>query len=106
YTSITFISLGLLCLLLKFVARIDWFGKAVVVYGILLLPFFIVNGIFTGMSLEEPVVWYNAHEHLGVRHLTTPVVHALYRFGLILMTIYFFKLFKKKEIGCERPNRL
>src|SRR5690606_557036 len=73
YTSITFISLGLLCLLLKFVARIDWFGKAVVVYGILLLPFFIVNGILTGTGLEEPVVWYNSHEHLGVRLLTIPV---------------------------------
>lgn len=96
YTSITFVSLGVLCLLLKFWANIDWFGKALVIYGILLLPFFIVNGILTGSGLEEPVVWYDDTENLGIRMLTIPVEDAFYGFALILLNIYFFKLFKKK----------
>lgn len=93
YTSLTFVSLGILCLLLKFVLKIDWFGKAVVVYGILLLPFLIVNGILTGTGLEEPVVWYDTSEIIGIRILSIPVEDAFYGFGLILLNIYFFKLF-------------
>src|SRR5690606_24820506 len=53
YTFLTFLSLGFLCLLLRFILRVPWFGKAVSVYAILLLPFLIVNGVLTGTGLEE-----------------------------------------------------
>ena len=95
YTALSFLSLGALALLLKFVLRIDWFGKAVAVYGILLVPFFIVNGILTGMGLEEPVVWYDDSENLGFRILTIPVEDAFYGFGLFLLNLYFFKSFSE-----------
>ena len=93
YTAITFTSLGLLCLLLKFVLKVDWFGKAVSVYAVLLLPFLIVNGILTGTGLEEPIVWYDHTENLGLRILTIPIEDAFYGFELILLDIYLFKLF-------------
>lgn len=93
YTALTFLSLGVLCLLLKFGLRIDWFGKAVSVYGILLLPFLIVNGILTGTGLEEPIVWYDNSENLGLRIFTIPVEDTFYGFELVLLNIYFFKMF-------------
>lgn len=93
YTSVTFISTGLLCLILKFGAKINWFGKVLTVYGILLIPFFMVNGVLTGTGLEEPVVWYNHGENLNIRLLTIPVEDAVYGFELILLNIYFFRLF-------------
>jgi lycopene cyclase domain-containing protein len=93
YTLITFVSTGLVSLTLKFVAKVDWFGKATTVYGILLLPFFIVNGVLTGTGIDDPVVWYDHTENLDIRILTIPIEDAFYGFELILLNIYFSKLF-------------
>ena len=95
YTSVTFISTALVCLLLKFAAKISWFGKAVTVYIILLIPFLIVNGLLTGTALEEAVVRYNNAENLGVRILTIPIEDIAYGFELILLNIFCFKQMQK-----------
>lgn len=92
YTLITFVSTGLVCLTLKFILKVNWLGKAASVYGILLIPFFIVNGILTGTGLEAPIVWYNHSENLDVRILTIPIEDAFYGFELILLNLYFYKL--------------
>jgi lycopene cyclase domain-containing protein len=96
YTSVTFISTALVCLILKFVLKIDWFGKAVTVYAILLIPFLMVNGILTGTGIEGAVVNYNPSENLGIRILTIPVEDAFYGFEMILLNIYLFKWFEEK----------
>lgn len=96
YTTITFFSTGLVCLFLRFVLKVDWFGKATLVYGILLLPFFIVNGVLTGAGLEEPIVWYDNSQNLGLRMYTIPVEDAFYGFELILLNILLFKWFQKR----------
>lgn len=95
YTFITFLTTALTCLALKFVAKVDWFGSALTVYMVLLIPFFIVNGVLTGTGIEESVVWYNDAENLGVRILTIPVEDAFYGFELILLNIYLYKRFHK-----------
>lgn len=96
YTTITFFSTALVCLFLRFVLKVDWFGKAAIVYGILLIPFFIVNGILTGTGLEEPVVWYDDSQNLGLRIHTIPIEDAFYGFELILLNILLFKWFSSK----------
>lgn len=96
YTTITFFSTGLVCLFLRFGLKVDWFGKATLVYGILLLPFFIVNGVLTGAGLEEPIVWYDNTQNLGLRMYTIPVEDAFYGFELILLNILLFKWFQKR----------
>lgn len=105
YTSITFISTSVVLLLLKFMIRVDWIGKAVSVYIVLLLPFLIVNGILTGTGLEEPVVWYDNSENLGIRMMTIPVEDAFYGFELVLLNIYFFKLFSRSFPGRMKTSR-
>jgi lycopene cyclase domain-containing protein len=80
--------------MLKFYFKIDWFGKAVSVYAILLIPFLIVNGILTGTGLEEPVVRYDNSENLGIRILSIPVEDVFYGFEMILLNIYLYKLFE------------
>ncbi len=95
YTSVTFISTAFVCILLKFILKINWFGKAVTVYAILLIPFFIVNGILTGTGIEGAVVNYNEAENLGIRILTIPIEDAFYGFEMILLNIYLFKWFEK-----------
>jgi lycopene cyclase domain-containing protein len=98
YTSATFISTAFICLLLKFVFKINWFGKAISVYALLLVPFLIVNGILTGTGIEEPVVRYNDAENLGIRISSIPVEDIFYGLELFLLNLLFYLNFLKTYI--------
>lgn len=106
YTSVTFISTALVCLILQFILKINWFGKAVSVYALLLIPFFIVNGILTGTGLEEPVVRYNPSENLNIRLLTVPIEDVFYGFEMILLNLYLYlKLTKSKRLKSDSASK-
>lgn len=65
---------------------------------IILIPFFIVNGILTGSFIEDQVVWYNNAENLGIRMGTIPVEDAGYAFSMIFMSIILITKFRQKNI--------
>jgi lycopene cyclase domain-containing protein len=90
YTSVTFISTAFVCLILKFIFKINWFGKVISIYAILLIPFLIVNGILTGTGLEEPVVIYNTSENLGIRIVSIPIEDVFYGFELVLLNLLIY----------------
>jgi lycopene cyclase domain-containing protein len=108
YTAVTFISTAIVCLLLKFEFKIDWFGKALSVYALLLVPFLIVNGILTGSGLEAPVVIYNKTQNLNIRLFTIPVEDIFYGFELFILNLFIFlKLSENrmmKERFCDQEN--
>ena len=106
YTAASFISTALVIFLLVFIAKVNWFGKSVTVYAILLLPFFIVNGILTGAGLEEPVVSYNNDENLGLRILTIPVEDSIYGFELFILNLFFFHWFRSKRTRHTSPETM
>jgi lycopene cyclase domain-containing protein len=54
---------------------------------VILLPFFIINGILTGSGLESPVVWYDDTENLGIRLLTIPIEDIIYAFTMLLTVL-------------------
>ncbi len=56
-------------------------------YLVVLIPFFAVNGILTGMLTPEPIVWYNNSENLGLRFVTIPVEDFAYAFSMLLMSL-------------------
>ncbi len=93
YTAVTCISTAILLLTIKFYFKVEWLSQLFSVYGVLLIPFFIVNGILTGTGLEEPVVLYNNAENLGIRLLTIPIEDAVYGFELILLNIFLYQRF-------------
>ena len=94
YTSATFISFSLFLMVLKFVLKVTWLPKILSVYPVLLIPFFIVNGILTGTGLESPVVWYDNLENLHVRLGTIPVEDVIYGLELILLNLFFYERLK------------
>lgn len=73
-----------------------YWSRFVFAYLIILVPFFITNGILTGTGLEEPVVWYNDQENLGIRLLTIPVEDSIYGFLLIGLNITLYERLKEK----------
>lgn len=104
YTSYTFISLAAVLLLIKYAAKYKGLPKLFGIYPVLLIPFFIVNGILTGSGIEHPVVWYNNAENLGVRLFTIPVEDIFYGFELILLNVFLYEYFLKKRAGVARES--
>ncbi len=64
---------------------------------VMLIPFFIVNGVLTGSWIESQVVWYNNAENLGIRMGTIPVEDSIYAYSMVLMNLFFFEYFTQKS---------
>ena len=88
---------GVIPFTLKFILKVKWFGKTISVYAILLIPFFIVNGILTGTGIKDAVVEYNSLEIIGLRLLTIPIEDFFYGFELFLLNIFFYKIFQTED---------
>lgn len=85
----TVTAFGLAALLLAYhgARRTPWMGRFWIWYAAILLPFLLTNGILTGTGLEEPIVWYNDAENLGLRIGTIPVEDSIYGMALLLLTL-------------------
>jgi lycopene cyclase domain-containing protein len=68
-------------------------------YIIILLPFSVVNGILTGYITDEPIVWYNNAENLGIRFFTIPIEDFLYYYLIFGMCYTVFEAIKKGRIA-------
>ncbi|MDA8572530.1 lycopene cyclase domain-containing protein [Flavobacteriaceae bacterium] len=64
---------------------------------VMLIPFFMVNGVLTGSWIENQVVWYNNTENLGIRMGTIPIEDSIYAYSMILMNLFLFEYFSKKN---------
>lgn len=95
YTLVTAIATAATLIYLHFVARAYWIGQASLVFTILMLGFFPVNGVLTGSGLESPIVNYNPAKLLNIRMFTIPVEDAVYGYTQFLLNVYFFKIFQK-----------
>jgi lycopene cyclase domain-containing protein len=86
YTFTTSVLLaGLLAFLM--VNSVSYLSKFYRAFMVLLLPFFLVNGILTGSFIPEEVVWYKNAENTGIRISTIPLEDVFYAMLMILMTV-------------------
>jgi lycopene cyclase domain-containing protein len=107
YTGVTFILAALFLLYLTIQAKPSYMGRFYVTFLVILIPFFIVNGILTGTFIGQPVVWYDDTENLGIRMGTIPVEDAIYGMLLILMNISIAeRLEKRYAIKYNSPGSL
>lgn len=97
YTLVTALITIATLIYLHFIAKVDWIGQASLVFTILMLGFFPVNGVLTGTGLESPIVNYNSNEFLTIRLFTIPIEDAVYGYTQFLLNIYFFNYFSKNK---------
>ena len=71
------------------------------IFIIVIIPFFIINGVLTEAFTEQPVVWYNENEFMGIRIVTIPLEDIFYNYtlivGIILLRDYFLNSLTKKH---------
>ncbi len=82
YTVVNFSSFALL---MVYTVRYRLQSLAVYLpsFLVVLIPFFIVNGVLTGSWISDQVVWYNDAENLGVRMGTIPFEDTFYAFTML-----------------------
>jgi lycopene cyclase domain-containing protein len=91
YTSVTFISLSIFLFFLEWKLKPNYLGRFFLTFIIILIPFFIVNGILTGSFIDEEVVWYDDAENLSVRIGTIPFEDIFYGMLMLLMNVVIFE---------------
>ncbi|WP_299430858.1 lycopene cyclase domain-containing protein [uncultured Maribacter sp.] len=95
YTLVNF-SLAIIIFCIGLI-KIKYLQKFYLSFLIILIPFFIVNGILTGSFIDEPIVWYNDNENLRIRIVTIPVEDIVYAFNLLFLNILFIEKLKYKR---------
>jgi len=84
--------------------RTEYLGHFYLAWGILQLPFFISNGILTGLkfwnfpiinqtqiSIQDAIVYYNNLHNLGIRIWTVPVDDFFYGLVMVLLVLTAYK---------------
>ncbi len=95
YTVVNF-SFLLVAITLGILFKIELLQQFYISFLIILIPFFIVNGILTGLITDIPVVWYDNAENLGIRLITIPVEDIGYAFTMLFGNLMIFDSLNRK----------
>lgn len=95
YTAVD-MAFALLVLLLVYFTKRKLLNNFFITFLIMLIPFFVVNGILTGTGIVDEVVWYDNSQNLGYRLGTIPVEDMAYAFSLILLVLFLFEGLKDR----------
>ncbi len=95
YTAVNF-GYAIVLLALVFNYKREALNTFIPVFLILLVPFFIVNGLLTGSWIHEQVVWYNDAENLGIRIGTVPIEDSIYALSMLLTIFVLMEKFREK----------
>lgn len=97
YTLITFSLLLVLAVLMQYLLKAVWLSRFYRAYLVVLIPFYIINGILTAL----PIVIYNNAENMGKRIGTIPFEDHFYCMALLLMNVGFFEYFRRKNLATQ-----
>ena len=95
YTVVNF-SFLLIVLVFGIIYNLKLLQQFYISFLIILIPFFIVNGILTGAITDTPIVWYNDLENLEIRLNTIPIEDIGYAFSMLFGNLMIFKSLNKQ----------
>jgi len=95
YTFVALLVLPVVLLLSYYFAR-EVLLYYLAIYPILLIPFFIINGILTGTGIEQAVFDYNPQAILGIRIISVPIEDVFYNFSLLLLPLTLTHVFEMR----------
>lgn len=95
----TFVCIGLFTILMLLQIIFEWkyARRFYLSFIIIFIPFYFVNSALTGSYSENPVVYYDNAENLGIRLGTIPVEDIFYCFALLYSITLVFEFLKTKK---------
>ncbi|MDD7885012.1 lycopene cyclase domain-containing protein [Flavivirga sp. 57AJ16] len=96
YTFINFM-LGVVLMSIVVKKNSHLLSSFYITFLVILIPFFLVNGILTGSFITNEVVWYNNSENLNIRLFTIPIEDTIYAFILILLNLFIMDRLELKR---------
>jgi lycopene cyclase domain-containing protein len=81
-------------LLILNIKQVSFLITFYITYTVILIPFFIANGILTGGIINRMVVVYNNNYNLGIRLFTIPVEDIFYGMLLLLLNTSLYEYIK------------
>lgn len=97
YTFAAFGLTGVVLLINVFLIKAKYLGHFFFSFVLILIPFFIVNGVLTGMWIPEEVVFYDDTQNLGIRLFTIPIEDSVYALLMLLMNTNVFEYLLQKS---------
>lgn len=101
--------MSLLMLVIHMKMKSNFLGSFLFAWLILLIPFFISNGILTGLhfykydllntsqvNISEAIVRYNNNYNLGIRIWSVPIEDFFYGLAMVLLTLTPYEYFRLK----------
>lgn len=103
YTASSF-GLFAVLMLLQMIFQWEYAQKFYLSFIIIYIPFFLVNSALTGMFTENPVVFYDNNENLGIRVGTMPLEDSFYCFSMLYGSVLLFEYFRKNAFSQSRKG--
>ncbi len=85
----------IILLLITLFGRSRLLNRFYITWLVILIPFFLVNGILTGSFIQDEVVWYSESAISGFRIITVPFEDIMYGFSLIFLILLLMDKFGK-----------
>lgn len=95
YTASSFCLFALLMLFQMFF-QWKYARRFYISFIVIYIPFFFVNSALTGSYSQEPVVFYDDAENLGIRVGTMPLEDSFYCFSMLYGSVLLFEYFRIK----------
>jgi len=110
YTALACVLCAILLALHLWYWRSNWLGWIFITWFILMLPFYVSNGILTGISfweypilnispekIADQIVWYNNDHNLGLRIWTVPADDFFYGLLMFLLSATGYEAVLKRS---------
>jgi lycopene cyclase domain-containing protein len=97
-------ALSAVCMFGAWRVRPSFLAAFIRLYLVSLVPFFLVNGILTGAVTDEPIVWYDDAENVGIRLFTIPVEDAFYLLALLWLNVSLYEMGARRKRAASMPG--